>query len=283
MTKKINRRLEASDDLSDQTQASELVKDINGLLNRRLALGRDQRGIIRHHGEAGQIAENVVREVLRETLPLRYGIAKGKLANPSGTLSRHLDIIIYDALNYPALFIDENHNQILPIEGAYAVIEVKSNTSKSILKEAFEELSSVARMHPGKCRSSNDMVDFYPPIMQILSLNDSRKLDSIHENFVELNGYYPRAFSSSCYSSKSPGSKNMTGETYMVHSITVSEKGSIYHMLNGSTAIGRWGEATIGMFLSSLLADLKQIKLESHSPYQYLSWLNSGPREIYRP
>lgn len=281
--RKINRRLAAADDLSDQRPASQLVRDINRLLNQRLAMGRDQRDVIRHSGEAGQIAENVVRDVLRETLPLRYGVAKGKLTNPEGALSRHLDVIIYDTLNYPTLFIDENRNQIIPIEGAYAVIEVKSSTSKSALTEAFEELSSVASLHPGKCRSSNRLVDFFPPILKILSLHDKRTLDTIHANFVELNERYPQAFSSSSYSAESPGAKRMTGETYMIHDITVAEKGTVYHMLNGSTAVGRWGDATIGLMLSSLLDMLDQIELTRHSPFRYLSWLHAGRREIYEP
>jgi hypothetical protein len=261
---------------------TETMREISRLLNARLAHGRSQRKIIKHNAEAGQIAENVFRQVLRDTLPLRFGIAKGKLVNPKGELSRHLDVVIYDAMNCPALFLDENHNQLLPIEGAYAVIEVKSSTSKSAIVEAFEELASVAKIHPEKICSRNKMVDYFPPILEIFSFSDSRSLDAIHDNFVELNKQYPQEFSSLSYSKGSGGWKDLTGENYMVQSITVAEKGSVYHMLDGSTAIGRWGESTVSMLISSLLSALFEIKLPRYKPTSYLDWLRAGRREIYK-
>jgi hypothetical protein len=281
-SRKSSRQLTASADQSVNFPPTGVVREINRLLNARLAHGRAQRKVIQHNLEAGQIAENVFRDVLRQTLPFRFGVAKGKLVSAEGVMSRHLDVIVYDALNCPALFIDENDNQILPVEGVYAVIEVKSATSKSVLEEAFEELASVEIIHPGVVCSTNELVDYVPPILKIFSFEDSRSLETIHENFVELNQRYPRKVSASSYSKKSPGSKDMTGEHYMINSITIAEKGTVYHMLDGSTAIGRWGDATAGLMFSSLLSQLFQIELQPHNPLAYLSWLHAGPREIYR-
>lgn len=277
------RQLTAFFDLSEGNPPAEIIREINRLINARLAVGRSQRKVIKHSLEAGLIAENVFRKTLRETLPLRYGVAKGKAVNGSGKLSCHLDVIIYDALNYPSLFIDDNQNQILPIEGIYAVVEVKSSTTKSILEEAFVELSSVQSIHPGTICSANDLVDHRPPILAIFSFDDARSLETLHKNFVELNSRHPRSFSSSSYSSKSPGSKESTGEHYMVHSVSVAGKGQVYHMLNGETAVGRWGDYTAGMMIYSLLHNLQQIVLKPHNPFSYLSWMNAGRRETYGP
>jgi hypothetical protein len=274
-------QLTASYDESSFHPPTEIVREINRSINARLAEGRLQRKVIKNNLEAGLIAENVFRKMLRETLPLRYGVARGKVINSKGKLTGHLDVIIYDAMNYPALFIDDNHNQILPIEGVYVVIEVKSNTTKTSLAEAFQELSSVRTIHPGAICSNNDHVDHRPPILKIFSFGDARSLDAVHRNYVELNQRYECSFSSSCYSDKSPGSADMTGEHYMVHSVSIAGKGEVYHMLNGETAIGRWGEYTAGMMINSLLSDMPEIELESHNPFAYLSWLNAGRKEVY--
>jgi len=74
--------------------------------------------------EYGLGTENIVRTLMREMMPMKYGIGKGKLINGNGASTRHLDLIVYDQLNLPTLFIDEHQNQILPIESAYAVIEI---------------------------------------------------------------------------------------------------------------------------------------------------------------
>lgn len=275
------RKVESTD-LSKSNPASELIQIINNQFNSNLLSGLHQGKIIKHNGEAGQIAEVVLRGMLRKTLPMRFGVAKGKVTNPQGKLSRHLDIIIYDSLNFPALFIDENENQILPIESVYCVVEVKSNITKTTLTEAFDELYSVALLKDQIIRSKNRLVDYRPPILSIVGLRDSRSLDTLHKNYVELNKKYHQSFSSSCYSGKSPGFVDMTGQTYMIHNIAVVEKGTVYHMLDGSTAIGRWGENTIGLFISSILHKLSDIDLPDYVPTNYLSWLNAGSREIYR-
>ena len=252
------------------------------MINAKLAHGRSQRKVIKHNLEAGQIAENVFRRILRETLPLRFGVTKGKVVSADGKLSCHLDVIIYDAMNFPALFIDDNDNQILPIEGVYAVIEVKSNLTKSSLVEAFQELSSVRDIHPGYICSNNELVDYRPPILEVFSFEDARSLDAVHRNYVELNRRHHSSFSSSCYSNKSQGSEDMTGEYYMVASISIAGKGAVYHMLDAETAIGHWGEYTTGMMICSLLSKLPQIELKPHRPTAHLSWLNAGRRDIYR-
>lgn len=282
-TRKGSRRLIASFDVSTSHPPTEIVQEIYRSINARLADGRSQRKVIKNNLEAGLIAENVFRNMLRSTLPLCYGVAKGKVINAKGKLTGHLDVIIYDALNYPALFIDDNHNQILPIEGVYAVIEVKSSTTKTSLAEAFHELSSVNAIHPGAIRSNNELVDHRPPVLEVFSFGDKRSLDAVHRNFAELNRRYECSFSSSCYSDKSPGSADMTGEHYMVSSISIAGKGAVYHMLNGETAIGRWGDYAAGMMINSLLSKLPEIQLEPHRPSSYFSWLNAGCREVYGP
>lgn len=261
----------------------EVMSEINRQLNARLQLGRGERRVIKHSLEAGLIAEIALRDLLALILPKKYGVTKGKLINAAGEMSRHLDVIVYDTLNYPTFFLDGNGNQILPIEAALVAAEVKSTTSHAVLKEAFLELSSVARLHPFRNCSTNDFLDYCPPALIVFSFHDERKLTTILRDFVSLNRDYPVKQSFSRYSAKSPGSKDATGDSYMVHTIIVAEKGSVYCMLDGRVAIGEWGEHTVGLEISSIIGELAQIQLPTHRGTAYLSWITSGTRHIYSP
>jgi hypothetical protein len=110
------------------------IKSIFEQLNRMLSEKIAQGNIIEHNLEKGLGGENALRGLLEDFLPSRLGVAKGKVVNFTGDMSRQCDVIIYDRLNGPRLFVDENKNQILPIEGVYAVIEVKTSLTKHTLR-----------------------------------------------------------------------------------------------------------------------------------------------------
>jgi hypothetical protein len=190
---------------------------------------------------------------------MRFGVAKGKVVNYAGDMSRHCDVIIYDRLNCPKLFIDENDNQVLPIEGVYAVIEVKTTLTKHTLTEAFDNLRSVYALKPERpIRTYNTHIDFRPPGLIILG-TQGVQLKTLRSHFVQLNSLYSAPSSFSMFSARSPGYKDITGETFLVNEIACLGNGSVFHMLNGAVSLRNWGEYTLGMFLTSLLADIEQI------------------------
>ncbi len=282
MKKRSRIKKVAHQDMTKLRPMPDVIRAISERLNARLKEGRERGQIIDHNLEYGLGTENVVRNLIREMMPLKYGVGKGKIINFSGASSRHLDIIIYDSINYPTLFVDEHQNQFLPIESVYSVIEVKSRTTSSVLKDAFENLESVAEVAGvvSDC-STNNLVERHPPYLSVLSFEDTRSLETICDNYVRLSENHPRAYSYSRYSERSPAYKENTGHCYLVSSIYVIGKGEVYHMLDGRVAIGRWGANSFGMFVTSLLADLAQVKLPDFKPTFYIGWLQSGAREIY--
>jgi hypothetical protein len=91
-------------------------------------------GFVQHAGDKGENREEILRRFLEERLPRRFGIAKGEILDPNGVHSRSADLIIYDALNCPVLFTGKT--AVLPIEGVYGIIEVKSRLSKQEFLDA---------------------------------------------------------------------------------------------------------------------------------------------------
>ncbi|ELK5320570.1 DUF6602 domain-containing protein [Vibrio parahaemolyticus] len=272
-----------SDDLTDDLPLSQIMKKVNKRFNEKLFQGRENGRLIEHNLEYGLGAENILRSLLTEVLPEKYGIGKGKIVTEEGELSSHLDVIIYDKINYPKWFVDENKNLILPFESVYAVIEVKAKTSSSVLQKAFDGLQTVSHLDiRQEIRSINDYVDLRPPMLVIFSFEDDRPLETIKDNFCRLSDEYNRSWSFNRYSNKSPGSSDDNGYHYLVDGIYILGKGAVYPMLNGDISIGYYGENTVGMFISGLISSLRLIPPSDFHAESYINWLGSGAVERYK-
>lgn len=98
----------------------------------------------------GLVAESEFREWLSEFLPKRYAVTSGYII--SAGLSElenvvHFDVIIYDHLNSPILWIEDNPDRskrgrtlAIPAEYVLAVFEVKSTFSLSNARKAIEQI-----------------------------------------------------------------------------------------------------------------------------------------------
>jgi hypothetical protein len=178
-------------------------------------------------------------------------------------MSRQCDIIIYDALNCPCIFTDENLNQVLPIEGVYAVVEVKTRLTNSAMKTGFEQIRSVKRLlESPKNVSTNEMIDIIPPLGSIICYDDKRSLEAIYENYVSLNKKYDQSYSSHSYSKKSPGYANRTNENFLVENVVVINKGIVYYMYDGFPVMYPSSSDSLGVFIVEMLVHLNEIKLE---------------------
>lgn len=247
------------DDFANSEPLVHVIKNINKRFNAKLFEGRENGKLIQHNLEYGLGAENIFRELLREVLPLRYGVGKGKIINTNGDMSSHQDVIIYDKLNFPTFFTDENHNLILPLESIYTVIEVKTKTDSGVLRKAFEGLSTVAKLNVKKqVKSTNDLVDYRPPELMIFSFQDDRNINTIKNNFCKLSNEFKSMSSFSRYSKKSPSNKKDNGHHYLVSGIDILGLGSVYAMLSGNIAIGKWQDNTFGMLISGLLSNYSE-------------------------
>jgi hypothetical protein len=108
--------------------------------------------------EHGNVGEAAFRAFLQEFLPKKFGVTKGYIITPeldyAGTLEEW-DIIIYDALEAPVLFVrrteDEKHSagkRGIPVEFVRGVVEVKATLnpkSTSLVSEKLLKLRSFFR------------------------------------------------------------------------------------------------------------------------------------------
>ena len=100
---------------------------------------------IEHSGLKGENREEIVKEFLKRYLHKQFGVTKGEIMSIKGDTSKQQDVIIYDLAKCPLLY-NEKSIQVLPSEGVYVVIEVKSILDDSELEKSIKNISSVKKL-----------------------------------------------------------------------------------------------------------------------------------------
>lgn len=110
-----------------------------------------------HNLEKGEWRESFIRNWLSEILPEKYGVTSGIVFSAEyengNTQSKQQDVIIYDRINCPRLFVNATQAGLpkcIPIESVYCTIEVKSSIDSEKLVDAIKNYESVRRLkkHP---------------------------------------------------------------------------------------------------------------------------------------
>lgn len=95
-----------------------------------------------HSGLKGDANEETVKKFLKQYLPKTINVTTGMLVDSEGNKSRQLDIIICDSAKTP-IFYQSGETRVIPVECAYAVIEVKAFLDKTELEKAYKNMQSV--------------------------------------------------------------------------------------------------------------------------------------------
>lgn len=98
---------------------------------------------LEHPVSNGDNSEKAWEKFLIDILSKKYQIAKGKAIDSNGKTSEQIDLIIYDALYSPLIFISEGGEKYIPAESIYATIEVKPTLTKEYLEYANKKIKSV--------------------------------------------------------------------------------------------------------------------------------------------
>jgi hypothetical protein len=148
-------------------------------------------GLIQHAGDRGGAREEILREFLATHLPQKYGVAKGAAITKQGQQSHAIDVIIYDAVNCPIIYAKGTH--VLPVEGVYGIIEVKSTISKHELEDAVRKVAEFKRLAPRdltviQTREYMTMHRPSRPFGAVLAFGlADNSLDSLSQNWETLN------------------------------------------------------------------------------------------------
>lgn len=103
--------------------------------------------------DSGMGVEEIIREELAQLLPNRYSVSPGVVSDRDGLTAGDCDLIILDPNWSPVIkpgATNQSRRFHYPIEGVYAVAEIKQSLGRKELDSAMEKLVTVARLNrPG--------------------------------------------------------------------------------------------------------------------------------------
>jgi hypothetical protein len=101
---------------------------------------------ILHSGSKGTIRENILNKVIRPFLPSCYGLSGGEAFDKNGSVSKQLDLVVYDnVFSYLIPYID-NYIQF-PCESIYGNIEIKSYLNQAEFIGSIENIQSLKKLN----------------------------------------------------------------------------------------------------------------------------------------
>lgn len=155
----------------------------------------------------GTVAEAEFRKWLSNFLPKKYAVTSGYIVsteNSEDDKLPHYDVIIYEHLEAPVLWIENNPDNseqgrslAIPAEYVQGVIEVKSSFDRKTVKDAIEHLKDLKKLMDGIDPINTKYGKFLPRtffcsivFFEIREANkyDDKALESIIDG-IELRGF----------------------------------------------------------------------------------------------
>jgi hypothetical protein len=96
-----------------------------------------------HAFDSGWTVEEIIRLSLHEVLPRRYAVQAASVSDSKGYTAGDCDVVVFNNLWFPVIKAGptpESRRVYLPIEGVYAVLEVKQSLTAKSLDDAMRKL-----------------------------------------------------------------------------------------------------------------------------------------------
>jgi hypothetical protein len=157
--------------------------------------------------DSGWTVEEIVRQAFVELLPKRYAVRAASISDSKGFSAGDVDVAIHNDSWFPAVKSGptaESRKVYLPVEGVYAVLEVKQTLTLKTLEEAMRKLVTCQRLFrpysPGDRLVENDYRSgcnhfiSNPLYSAVLAAGLSSNLprDKAVEHFIRINQMLPR-------------------------------------------------------------------------------------------
>jgi len=100
--------------------------------------------------DSGLGIEDVVREELARIMPRRYSIKAGVVSDRKGATAGDFDLVVFNADWFSAIKVapsSSSRSLHLPIDGVYAVFEIKQRLTWASFDDAMRKLVSAHRLH----------------------------------------------------------------------------------------------------------------------------------------
>jgi hypothetical protein len=142
---------------ASQTLAAGFAKECEGAEERLLQALHHEKKFAVDSFDTGLPFEGLVRREIKQLLPRRYSVISGKVLDRDGKTAGNCDLIVFNDVWFSpvkAAATEDSGHPYLPVEGVYAIGEVKQTLSSATLDEAMEKLVRCHRLiDPGPTRT----------------------------------------------------------------------------------------------------------------------------------
>lgn len=232
--------------------------------------------------EHGNVAEAEFRKWLCTFLPKRYGVTSGYIitqANLENKKITHFDTIIYDQINCPILWIDNNpdkseqgKSKAIPVEYVHGVLEIKSKINAESLASGLSKLDELKPLLSKIDHDSEKYKMFLPKnFFSSLVFFEIDKKQEFCKNLLNKLIYTERGFYGAVILSAEELSENYTG----IIKLTESEKEQYSNVGDGKNSlVGPGIKTTENMVIGACLSD--SIKIGNTYLGTILFWSESN-------
>jgi hypothetical protein len=157
--------------------------------------------------DSGWALEEIVRQALRELLPKRYAVQSASISDSKGFTAGDCDVAVFNESWFPVVKSGptaESRRVYLPIEGVYAVVEVKQALTTKSLEDAMRKLVTCHRLFRPSSPYDRLVENDYriacthyisnPLFSSIIAadLGDGIEMEVMVEKFIRINQTLPR-------------------------------------------------------------------------------------------
>jgi hypothetical protein len=157
--------------------------------------------------DSGWALEEIIRQALRELLPRRYAVQSASISDSKGFTAGDCDMAIFNNLWFPVVKSGptaDSRRVYLPIEGVYAVIEVKQALTTKSLEDAMRKLVMCHRLFRPASPYDRLVENDYriacthyvsnPLFSSVIAagLGDGVEMEAMVEKFIKINQTLPR-------------------------------------------------------------------------------------------
>lgn len=152
---------------------------------------------------AGRVAEALFRQWLESFLPKKYGVTSGYIISQGFTDEQkllHYDVIIYDQINSPILWVENNPDnseqgsvRAIPAEYVQGVLEVKASMNSKSCKEAIRKLDELKPLLE-KTDSSEERYQKFFPLNFVMGIIFFELLEKDQFDIKMLETLFPKKF-----------------------------------------------------------------------------------------
>jgi len=102
-------------------------------------------GLMQHAPRKGEAKEQGFGRLLGQFLPQAFDVGSGVIHDCNGTESAETDLVVWDRSSLPPVFYAESTG-VFPVESCYYAIEVKSRSTRTEIRDAYEKAQKLRRL-----------------------------------------------------------------------------------------------------------------------------------------